>query len=172
MAIVALAAYREQRLNRRFFWMVLCVAALVSVSGNALHALIPNSAPLGPWLSAGIACVPPVALIATTHTLAILWRFSPYQPVDEISQVHESALAIAAERVDKWDAVAAAIHERGTLPSQPTAKISEVLRYLYDQQPPMSQRAIGLQVDLHHDTVGKIKEAAVAVLGQPGTESA
>jgi hypothetical protein len=29
----------------------------------------------------------------------------------------------------------------------------------------MSQRAIGAQVDLHHDTVGKIREAAAEVLG-------
>jgi len=29
----------------------------------------------------------------------------------------------------------------------------------------MSQRAIGAQVDVHHDTVGKIREAAAEVLG-------
>jgi hypothetical protein len=40
-----------------------------------------------------------------------------------------------------------------------------VLRYLHDHPPPMSQRAIGAQVDLHHDTVGKIREAAAEVLG-------
>jgi hypothetical protein len=51
------------------------------------------------------------------------------------------------------------------LTSHPTAKISEVLRYLHDHRPAMSQRAIGVQVELHHDTVGKIREAAAEVLG-------
>ena len=79
--------------------------------------------------------------------------------------MQESALAVAVSRAQKWDAVAAAIHERGLLTSHPTANISEVLRYLHDHRPPMSQRAIGAQVDLHHDTVGKIREAAAEVLG-------
>jgi hypothetical protein len=38
-------------------------------------------------------------------------------------------LAVAVSRVEKWDAVAAAIHERGLLISHSTAKISEVLRH-------------------------------------------
>jgi hypothetical protein len=165
MAIVALASYRHQRGNRRFFWAVLCAAAVVSVSGNAVHAVIPGASPLVPWLSALIACVPPVALLATTHTLAILWRLRPEKPVDPAAAVQETALAVAVSRVQKWDAVAAAIHERGLLTSQPTAKISAVLRYLHDHRPVMSQRAIGAQVDLHHDTVGKIRAAAAEVLG-------
>jgi hypothetical protein len=66
----------------------------------------------------------------------------------------------------KWDAVAAYIHEQGFLPSQPTAKIAEVLRFLYDRRPAMSLRAIGAQVGLHHDTVGKIRDAAGVVWGR------
>jgi hypothetical protein len=165
MSIVALASYRHQRANRRFFWGVLCAAAVVSVSGNAVHALIPGAAPLVPWLSAVIACVPPIALLATTHSLAILWRLRPDKTADPAAHMQESALAVAVSRFEKWDAVAAAIHERGLLTSHPTVKISEVLRYLHDHRPPMSQRAIGAQVDLHHDTVGKIRDAAAEVLG-------
>jgi hypothetical protein len=165
MAIVALASYRHHRGNRRFFWAVLCAAAVVSVSGNAVHAVMPGTAPLVPWLSALIACVPPIALLATTHTLAILWRLRPEKSVDPAAQVQETALAVAVSQVQKWDAVAAAIHERGLLTSQSTAKISEVLRYLHDHRPTMSQRAIGAQVDLHHDTVGKIRAAAAEVMG-------
>jgi hypothetical protein len=95
-----------------------------------------------------IACVPPIALLATTHTLAILWRLRPEKPEDPAERVQETALALAVSRVQKWDAVAAAIHERGLLTGQSTAKISEVLRYLRDHRPAMSQRAIGTQVDL------------------------
>jgi hypothetical protein len=164
MAIVTLAGYRDQRGSRRYFWAVLCTAAVVSVTGNVVHALIPGTAPLVPWLSALIACVPPIALLATTHTLAILWRLHPANPADPAAQMQERALAVAVSRVQKWDAVAAAIHERGQLTSHPTSTISQVLRYLHDHNPPMSQRAIGAQVDLHHDTIGKIREAAAEVL--------
>jgi hypothetical protein len=171
MAIVALASYRHQRGNRRFFWAVLCAAAVVSVSGNAVHAVIPGTAPLAPWLSALIACVPPIALLATTHTLAILWRLRPDQPVDRAAEVQGTALAVAVSQVQKWDADAAAIHKRGLLTSHSTAKISEVLRYMHDHRPAMSQRAIGAQVDLHHDTVGKIRAAAAEVLGVADAEA-
>ena len=38
LGIVALAPYRDQLRNRGFFWVVLGIAALVSVGGNVLHA--------------------------------------------------------------------------------------------------------------------------------------
>ena len=91
MAIVALADYRDHRGSRRYFWGVLCAAAVVSVSGNAVHALLPGAEPLVPWLSAVIACVPPVALLATTHTLAILWQLRVNTSADSAPQVHETA---------------------------------------------------------------------------------
>ena len=170
LGIVSLAPYRDQFWNRLFLWGVLGAAALVSIGGNSLHAWLATDH-LVVWMrwgSAGLACAPPVALLATTHILAILWRFNPTPPADASSQAQASALAIAAERVDKWDAVAATIHEQGLLPSQSTAKIAEVLRYLYDERPTMSLRAIGEQVQLHHDKVGRIRDAAAAVLGRAG----
>ncbi|HYZ67807.1 MAG TPA: DUF2637 domain-containing protein [Mycobacterium sp.] len=53
MAIVALASYRHQRSNRRFFWAVLCAAAVVSVNGNAVHAVIPAQRPWCPGCRRG-----------------------------------------------------------------------------------------------------------------------
>ena len=43
----------------------------------------------------------------------------------------------------------------------------QALRYLYDCRPALSLRAIGAkpEVGLHHDTVGKIRDAAAAALG-------
>jgi hypothetical protein len=47
----------------------------------------------------------------------------------------------------------------------PTTKVAHALRYLYDHRPAMSLRAIGAttEVDLHHDNVRKIRDAATAV---------
>lgn len=49
----------------------------------------------------------------------------------------------------------------------PTDKMVQVLRYLYESRPALSLRAIGAkpEVGLHHDTVGKIRDAAGAALG-------
>ena len=170
MALVAFSAYPEQRNARRYFWVLLVLGAAVSVSGNAMHAVIPNPAlpdrPFGDWFAAAVACVPPIALVLLTHALSILWRFTPYEKQDEQAQLQDSAMALAAERLEKWDAVAAAVHERGLMTSQPTNKIADVLRLLHDEQPPLSLRQVGQRVDLRHDTVGRIRDAARAVLDQ------
>jgi len=169
LGIVALAPYREQIWNRVYFWVVLLAAAAVSVGGNALHAWLATS-DLVPWMrygSAGLACVPPVALLASTHSLAILWRFNPTPQPDAASQLRDRALVLAAERMDKWHAAAAKLQEEGHCPKVSTAKIAHVLRYLYESRPAMSLRGIAGQpeVDLNHETVGRIRDAAPAVLG-------
>jgi hypothetical protein len=169
LGIVALAPYRDQFWNRVFLWVVLSAAAWVSVGGNALHAWLATGQLIVwmRWGSAGLACVPPVALLATTHILAILWRFNPTPPPDLTSQLRDRALELAVERMDKWEAAAAKMHEEGYCQSVPTAKIAHALRYLYESRPALSLRAIGgkPEVELHHDNVGKIRDAAPAVLG-------
>ncbi|MGB8386948.1 DUF2637 domain-containing protein [Mycobacterium sp.] len=169
LGIVSLAPYRDQFWNRVFLWVVLSAAALVSVGGNGLHAWL-STAHLVFWMqwgSAALACAPPAALLATTHILAILWRFNPTPPPDATSQLRDRALQLAVERIDKWDAAAAKMHEEGYCQNVPTTKLAHALRYLYETRPAMSLRAIGAQpeVDLHHDTVSKIRDAAPVVLG-------
>ncbi|MEE6140649.1 DUF2637 domain-containing protein [Mycobacterium sp. 050128] len=174
LGIVSLAPYRDQLWNRVYLWAVLGVAALVSVGGNSLHAWL-STGQLTSWMrwgSAGLACVPPVALLATTHILGTLWRFNPTPPPDARSQLRDRALALAAERMERWDAAAAKLHEEGYCPSVATEKIAAALRYLYECRPAPSLRQIGAkpEVGLHHDTVAKIRDAAAAVLGSATNE--
>ena len=170
MALVAFSAYPEQVRARRYFWVLLTIGAAVSVTGNAVHAMMPNGRlpeqPLGSWGAAAVACVPPLALVLVTHGLSILWRFTPYEQPDETAQRKDQAMALAAKRVERWDAVAAEIHERGQLPTYPTAKIADALRLLHDTQPPLALRQIGQQLDLRHDAVARIRDAAKAVLDE------
>jgi hypothetical protein len=119
--------------------------------------------------SAGLACVPPIALLATTHILAIMWRFNPAPPPDACSELRERALELAAERLerlDRWDSAAAKMHEEGYCRNVATETIAQVLRYLYEVRPKLSLRAIGSkpEVGLHHDTVARIRDAAPLVL--------
>ncbi|MCX4097941.1 helix-turn-helix domain-containing protein [Nocardia sp. alder85J] len=55
-----------------FFWCVLTTAAGVSVTGNAVHAVL--HAHTLPGLAAGVAVVPPIALIAAVHGVTVLLR--------------------------------------------------------------------------------------------------
>jgi hypothetical protein len=168
LAIVSLAPYRNELWNRVFVWAVLATAALVSVGGNSFHAWL-STPHLPPWMragSAGLACVPPIALLATTHILAIMWRFNPGPPPDACSELRERALELAAERLDRWDSAAAKMYEEGYCRNVATERIAHVLRYLYEVRPALSLRAIGSkpEVGLHHDTVAKIRDAAPLVL--------
>src|SRR5258708_27301441 len=57
----------------RFFWVWLMVATAMSVTGNVAHAVL--HAPAGTVaLAAGAALVPPVVLLAATHSVAVLVR--------------------------------------------------------------------------------------------------
>lgn len=62
-----------KRSAARFFWAWLIVATSMSVSGNVAHAVL--HAPAGAIaLAAGAALVPPVVLLAATHSVAVLVR--------------------------------------------------------------------------------------------------
>jgi hypothetical protein len=67
------ALMRERRGAARFFWTWLIVATSMSVTGNVAHAVL--QAPAGAVaLAAGAALVPPVVLLAATHSVALLVR--------------------------------------------------------------------------------------------------
>jgi Protein of unknown function (DUF2637) len=56
-----------------FFWGWLIVATAMSVTGNVAHAVLQAPANTAP-LAAGAALVPPVVLLAATHSIALLVR--------------------------------------------------------------------------------------------------
>ena len=66
---------RETRKAKRFFWTVLSVATLASVSGNVAHAIM-NATPGATAVSATAAAVPPVVLLAGIHGPGALARAS------------------------------------------------------------------------------------------------
>lgn len=101
MAVVALAGHRDQQRSRRYFWIVLSSSAAVSVGGNAMHAVIPGSTPLSPWLAGAIAVVAPVSLLASTHGLSLLIRVP--KPVDTLWWPVEMADADETPDADSMD---------------------------------------------------------------------
>ncbi|MEH6796861.1 MAG: DUF2637 domain-containing protein [Rhodococcus sp. (in: high G+C Gram-positive bacteria)] len=103
ISVIALAQYEDQRSGRRFFWGVLITAALVSIGANAMHAFISDAGTLHPALSAAIATVAPVSLLAATHGLGILVRVPAELPKTVDIAEEEPApeeVAIAVPRVE------------------------------------------------------------------------
>lgn len=63
----------EQRRAARFFWIVLICATLVSIGGNAVHAML-NAASVPAPLAAAVATVPPLVLLGSTEGVSLLLR--------------------------------------------------------------------------------------------------
>ncbi|MFD9547962.1 DUF2637 domain-containing protein [Nocardia salmonicida] len=76
-ALVQLAA-REGRRTHVFFWTELCIAAGVSVVGNATQAVLHTTAL--PAVAASVAVIPPLALLAAVHGVALLTRAHTASP--------------------------------------------------------------------------------------------
>lgn len=63
---------RNHRKAVRFFWGLLIGATLISVVGNIAHAVLPHLPQLA--IAVGAAAVPPIALLAAVHGIAMAVR--------------------------------------------------------------------------------------------------
>lgn len=73
VAVVALAGQR----SAWYPWALLVGGAAVSVTANAIHAVVAADADVPGVLAASVAAVPPVVLLAITHLTVILTRRLP-----------------------------------------------------------------------------------------------
>lgn len=167
MGILATAAYPDQRKNRQFFWAMLAVGALVSIGGNALHAILPATAPLPTALAFAVACVPPAGILGSTHAVQILWRFNPSQAkaIRSLLRPIETLLPVDQDRGQRWLALAREIHRRGRLTNHSETTLSQALWRLFEVRPSLSLRAIGEEVGVgHHDVIARIRQTAAEVV--------
>ena len=73
VATVSVVALGGQR-AAWYPWMLLAGGALISVTANAIHAVVAADANVPGVLAASVAAVPPVVLLAITHLTVILTR--------------------------------------------------------------------------------------------------
>ena len=90
VAVVALAGQR----SAWYPWALLIGGALVSVTANAIHAVVAADADVPGVLAAAVAAVPPVVLLAITHLTVILTR--PQRAAEVPASPDESAIEAAA----------------------------------------------------------------------------
>jgi hypothetical protein len=126
MSLVAFGGYAGQRSNVIYSWCVLGFGAVVSMSANFIHPLLPHVAAqaqgpvtAGAWLGAGMSCIPPFALLACTHLLARLWAFTPDDENAVPPPATEAAVGPADGVAELAQAVAAGIQARGKLMAHP-----------------------------------------------------
>lgn len=91
VSVVALAGQK----SAWYPWMLLAGGALISVTANAVHAVVSADADVPSLLAAAVAAVPPIVLLAITHLTVILTRrtgdIQPETQNIEARQVPEDA---------------------------------------------------------------------------------
>lgn len=96
VATVAVVAMAGQR-SAWYPWALLVGGAAVSVTANAIHAVVAADADVPGVLAASVAAVPPVVLLAITHLTVILTRPLPTagepSPVEETPEVSGTTTA-------------------------------------------------------------------------------
>ncbi len=93
VATVAVVALASQHRPTWYPWTLLAAGAVVSVTANAIHAIIAADTDVPSVLAASVAAVPPLVLLAITHLTVILTR--PVTPATEASETAPVELAAA-----------------------------------------------------------------------------
>jgi len=92
VATVAVVALASQRRPTWYPWTLLAAGAVVSVTANAIHAIIAADTDVPSVLAAAVAAVPPLVLLSITHLTVTLTR-----PVPEpAARERETAATLAA----------------------------------------------------------------------------
>lgn len=133
VAVVALAGQR----SAWYPWTLLAAGAVVSVTANAIHAVVAADADVPGVLAASVAAVPPLVLLAITHLTVILTRPAP-----------EPDVVIASEQSPESDQETAG----AVVPSSPAGR--EVAELLRDEQG-WSNKQIARHLGVHPSTVGR-----------------
>lgn len=144
VAVVALAGERAAW----YPWTLLIGGAAVSVTANALHAIVAADADVPAGLAAAVAAVPPVVLLASTHLTVVLIRTTT-QPATEAAG--ESVALEAAPT--EMPAVASPTPELARL--VPVEVPDRRVRAAELRGSGWSNKKIARSLDVHPSTVGR-----------------
>ncbi len=86
VATVAVVALASQHRPTWYPWTLLAAGAVVSVTANAIHAIIAADTDVPSVLAASVAAIPPLVLLAITHLTVILTR-----PIAAVTAASETA---------------------------------------------------------------------------------
>lgn len=176
VSVVALAGQR----SAWYPWMLLMAGALVSVTANAIHAVIAADDDVPRLLAGSVAAVPPLVLLAITHLTVILTR--PISPNESWATVETEEAFDGAHLDDHHDEA-----RGGTVPELPITA-TEPARDAVAIRPDLGERdrrvvAAGLREDgwsnkriathfgVHPSTVGRWLPQPLSVTNEQETSS-
>ena len=107
VAVVALAGQR----SAWYPWALLAAGAVVSVTANAIHAVVAADADVPSVLAASVAAVPPLVLLAITHLTVILTRPLPVLEPEPVRESGEETAAVAPPPIPAGREVAGLLRE-------------------------------------------------------------
>lgn len=105
VATVAVVALASQSRPTWYPWTLLAAGAVVSVTANAIHAIIASDTDISAVLAASVAAIPPMVLLSITHLTVILTRPTTTPDADVIEEVPAETVvpsqAVAAPEVEQ-----------------------------------------------------------------------
>jgi hypothetical protein len=150
VATVAVVALASQSRPTWYPWTLLAAGAVVSVTANAIHAIIAADADVPPVLAASVAAIPPMVLLSITHLTVILTRPTTTPDADVIEEVPAETVvpsqAVAAPEVEQAQPVelpVVSVRER----REEATQLREVEGW--------SNKQIARHLGVHPSTVGR-----------------
>lgn len=166
VSVVALAGQR----TAWYPWMLLAGGALISVTANAVHAVVSADADVPDVLAAAVAAVPPVVLLAITHLTVILTRTPTEEPqaTAPIVEIHQASEHLEETAISRADAVRELEHALGDVePGIAESGVRRRERAELLRREGWSNKQIAKQLAVHPSTVGRWFARA-----HPSTDSA
>jgi len=109
VATVAVVALASQSRATWYPWTLLAAGAVVSVTANAIHAIIAADTDVPPILAASVAAIPPLVLLSITHLTVILTRPTTKRGANAIEDAPAGTVApsqtVAVPEVEQAQAV-------------------------------------------------------------------
>lgn len=152
VATVAVVALSGQR-SAWYPWALLIGGAAVSVTANAIHAIVAADADVPDVLAASVAAVPPVVLLAITHLTVILSR-APAPLVDQEATPMPPATTAT---LNESAAVPEAVPEKANsaLARSPLPLVGRRARAVELRGVGWSNKRIARELGVHPSTVGR-----------------
>lgn len=167
VATVAVVALASQHRPTWYPWTLLAAGAVVSVTANAIHAIIAADTDVPSVLAASVAAIPPLVLLAITHLTVILTR--PVIPDEK--QAAKPVIAATEHRsevtvIEPTQSLRSAIEE-GALPAveaAPVPQLSDAVVSVSERRAEAAQlrevegwsnKQIARRLGVHPSTVGR-----------------
>ena len=99
VATVAAVALARSRVAW-YPWALLVAGAAISVTANAIHAIVAEATDVPLVLAASVSAVPPLVLLAITHLTSVLMRHEVGHTVGQSTQPEVAGASVAEETIE------------------------------------------------------------------------